>query len=82
MKRRQFIAGVAGVAVTGWPLPARAQQPHKIYRLGQLHAGTVASRAPMLASFVQGMRELGYVEGRNLLVARRYADGRLNACRL
>jgi len=75
VKRREFIAGLGGAAAM-WPLATRAQQPDKIYRLGQLHAGTVASRAPMLASFVQGMRELGYVEGRNLLVARRYADGR------
>ena len=58
------------------PLPGRAEQPDKIYRLGQLHAGTEASRAPLLAAFDDGMRELGYVEGRNLLIERRYADSR------
>ena len=58
------------------PLAARAQQPDRIYRLGQLHAGTEASRAPLLAAFTQGMRELGYVEGANLLIERRYADSR------
>jgi len=72
MRRRDFIAGMAG-SVAPWPI-AHAQ--HKVYRLGQLHAGTVASRAAMLAAFTQGMRDLGYVEGRNLIVARRYADGR------
>ncbi|AMN43716.1 ABC transporter substrate binding protein [Rhodoplanes sp. Z2-YC6860] len=58
------------------PLVAPAQQVDKVFRLGQLHAGTVASRAPMVAAFMQGMREFGYIEGQNLLVARRYADGR------
>jgi len=58
------------------PLAARAQQPDRTYRLGQLHAGTAASRAPLLAAFAHGMGELGYVEGRNLLIERRYADGR------
>ena len=58
------------------PLVARAQQPDRTYRLGQLHAGTKASRAPLLAAFARGMRELGYVEGRNLVTEYRYADGR------
>ena len=74
MRRRDFLGVLGGAAA--WPLAARAQQPDKMYRLAQLHAGTVASRAPMLAAFVHGMRALGYVEGQNLIVARRYADGR------
>jgi len=71
MKRRDFIMGMAGSAS---PFAAHAQQADKIYRLGQLHAGTAASHAPMLAGFVQGMRDLGYIEGRNLVLAYRYAD--------
>jgi len=73
MKRRNFIMGMAGSAAA-LPFAAHAQQADKVYRLGQLHAGTSASRAPMLAAFVQGMRDLGYVEGRNLISAYRYAD--------
>jgi putative ABC transport system substrate-binding protein len=77
MRRRDFIAGIAGSAAT-WPLAARAQQPSKVHRLGQLHAGTAASRAPMLAAFMRGMKDLGYVEGQNLLIEYRYADGRFD----
>jgi ABC-type uncharacterized transport system substrate-binding protein len=73
MRRRNFIMGMAGSAAA-LPFAARAQQVDRIYRLAQLHAGTAASRAPMLAAFAQGMRDLGYVEGRNLILEYRYAD--------
>jgi putative ABC transport system substrate-binding protein len=55
-----------------------AQQSGKVYRLGQLSGGTAASRVPLLAAFMGGMRELGYVEGQNLLVEHRYANGRFD----
>src|SRR6185436_3018801 len=55
---------------------ARAQQAGKTYRLGQLSGGTAASRIPLLTAFMRGMRELGYVEGQNLVVEHRYADGK------
>ena len=54
----------------------RAQQSGKVYRLGQLSGGTATSRVPLLAAFMGGMRELGYAEGRNLIIEHRYADGR------
>ncbi len=75
MKRRAFIAALGGAAAA-WPLVARAQQAGKVYRLGQLSGGTAASRIPLLAVFMRGMRELGYIEGQNLLIEHRYADGR------
>jgi putative ABC transport system substrate-binding protein len=62
------------MAGSALPLAAHAQQAAKIFRLGHLHASTAASRAPMLAAFAQGMRDLGYVEGQNLILAYRYAD--------
>jgi putative ABC transport system substrate-binding protein len=73
MRRREFISLVAGAAA--WPLAARAQQSGKLYRLGQLSAGTRASRAPLLAAFMRGMRDLGYIEGRNLVIEQRHAEG-------
>ena len=68
MKRREFIT-LLGSAVAAWPLAVRAQQPAKVYRLGQLSGGTAASRVPLLAAFMRGMRDLGYVEGQNLVVS-------------
>jgi putative tryptophan/tyrosine transport system substrate-binding protein len=75
MRRREFITLLGGAAGT-WPIAARAQQSEKVYRLGQLSGGTAASRIPLLASFVNGMRDLGYVEGQNLTIEHRYAEGK------
>jgi putative ABC transport system substrate-binding protein len=74
MRRRIFIGSLASAAVV-WPLTTRAQETGKIYRLGQLSAGTKASRIPLLANFMRGMRELGYIEGQNLIIEHRYAEG-------
>src|SRR5688572_4408381 len=75
MRRREFLGAIACTAV-GLPLSVRAQQSGKVYRLGQLSASSEASRAPMLAAFIRGMRDLGYVERQNLIIEHRYADGR------
>jgi putative ABC transport system substrate-binding protein len=57
------------------PFPVRAQQPTKIPRIGYL-AGTSASAiADRVEAFRQGLRELGYVEGKNIIIEWRYADG-------
>jgi putative ABC transport system substrate-binding protein len=74
MRRREFLGLVGGVAA--WPFAARAQQSGKVFRLGQLSGGTAASREPLLAAFMRGMSDLGYAEGKNLVVEHRYADGR------
>jgi putative ABC transport system substrate-binding protein len=63
MKRREFIMLLGGAAA--WPLPARAQQPAKIWRVGVLSPGLSGESSPMQA-FRQGLRDLGYVEGQNL----------------
>jgi putative tryptophan/tyrosine transport system substrate-binding protein len=70
MRRREFL-GTLGVAAA-WPLAARAQQPPVVHRIGYL--GT--SRIPhLIEALHSGLRELGYVEGRNLKVEYRFGGG-------
>jgi putative tryptophan/tyrosine transport system substrate-binding protein len=57
------------------PLAAEAQQPTKVYRVGRLTAFSPAQPSPILAAFEQTLRDLGYVEGRNILLEYRYAEG-------
>ena len=74
MKRREFIALVGGAAV-GWPVAASAQQPAKIARIGYLSINLAGSS--LLEAFRQGLRDLGYVEGRNVVIEYRDAEGKL-----
>jgi putative ABC transport system substrate-binding protein len=74
MKRREFITLVGGTAV-GWPLAALAQQAGKPPTIGFL--GTDASAwSPYAAAFVERLRELGWIEGRTIAIAYRWAEGR------
>src|SRR5262249_15086801 len=68
MRRREFITLLGGAAAA-WPLAARAQQPAKIPRVG------IIDEAPMWNAFREGLRDLGYVEGRNIAFDYRYANG-------
>ena len=72
MRRREFIAAV-GSAVT-WPLAARAQQP-AMPVIGSLSGSTLTERAPLLVAFRKGLSESGYVEGQNLAIEYRWAEG-------
>lgn len=74
MRRRDFIALFGGAAVA-WPYGALAQQSGKVHRLGKLSAGTKVSRTHLREAFMRGMRDLGYIEGQNLVVEYRYAEG-------
>jgi putative ABC transport system substrate-binding protein len=60
------------------PFPAWAQQPAKIPRLGFLPGGSPSSAAPFTKAFRQGLRELGYVEGKNIVIEYRYTEGKLD----
>src|SRR5262245_51056945 len=64
MRRREFIA-LVGSSVAVWPLAAHAQQPGKTPRVAYIRAGTPRND-PFREEFVRGMRDLGYVEGRNI----------------
>jgi putative ABC transport system substrate-binding protein len=73
MRRREFIALVGGAAA--WPLAARAQQAGKIFRIGMVEPISAALNAANLNAFREELRDLGYVEGRNLLLEYRSAEG-------
>ncbi len=73
MKRRTFISLVGGAAAA-WPLAARAQDISKPARLGYIWIGPKDSEHSTRDGFRQGMRDLGYVEGRDYVLEERYAD--------
>src|SRR5262245_44699575 len=73
MKRREFITLLSGAAA--WPLVARAQQQTRVPRLGWLVTGSPNSHRFSLAAFRDGLRELGYVEGQNITIDFRWAEG-------
>lgn len=73
MKRREFIA-LAGAAAAGWPRVARAQQP-KTSHVGWLTTAPSADVNPFVEALLAGLAAQGYVEGRNLRITARYADG-------
>src|SRR6516162_1859451 len=77
MKRRGVLSVVGVAAIVAWmPLAADAQQPTKLPRIGWL--GNLAATAPVYDGFRQGLRELGYVEGKNIIIEARWVEGQLD----
>ncbi len=72
MRRRDFIAAVGGAAT--WPLAVRAQQP-AIPVVAFLHAASLETDVRGLAEFRKGLSEIGYVEGQNVIIEYRSAEG-------
>jgi putative ABC transport system substrate-binding protein len=75
MNRRTFLHTLAGGLLAA-PLAVVAQQAGKVYRIGILETIPAAQNAANLAALRKGLRDLGYVEGRNLIIEYRSADGR------
>jgi putative ABC transport system substrate-binding protein len=75
MRRREFIAGLAGSAA--WPLAARAQQPERVRRIGMLAGGvkTDLTNQARQGSLRQGLAKLGWIEGRNVRFDLRFSGG-------
>ena len=75
LDRRTFIGRAAG-GLLSTPLASRAQQVGKVYRIGILESIPAAQNVANLAALRKGLRDLGYVEGQNLIIEYRSADGR------
>jgi putative tryptophan/tyrosine transport system substrate-binding protein len=74
MRRRDFL-GVAGAAAAGWPLSAHAQSRQNIPRVGYLFSFTQAEGDQLWQACRRGLQELGYVEGQNIVLEPRLAEG-------
>src|SRR5262245_40956149 len=72
MRRREFVGLVGGAAA--WPLAARAQVAGKVWRIGVLGGGPLPVLSQSYFGFLQGMRELGYSEGKDFVSELRAAD--------
>ena len=67
MRRREFIQLIGGAAAA-WPLAAQAQRPDKIAKIGYLDLGPASARAGRVEALRAGLRDLGYVEGKNIAI--------------
>jgi putative ABC transport system substrate-binding protein len=71
--RRELLVALGGTAAA-WPVVARAQQPAKVARIGYLGIGPAAASAIWIEALRAGLRELGYVEGKNFVIEFRWAE--------
>jgi putative tryptophan/tyrosine transport system substrate-binding protein len=70
-----------GVLLLALNFPAEAQQQTKIPRIGLLSGASPSTNAPRHEAFREGLRELGYIEGKNIVIEYRYAEGKLDQLR-
>lgn len=78
-QRRHFL--IASSALLATPLAAEAQGPRQLRRIGYLWPGDRSSSAPLTEAFLQGLRELGYVEGQNIDIEWRFSEGKVDRLR-
>src|SRR5262245_65196603 len=77
MRRREFIAVLGGAAAAAWAPAARGQQSGKVWRIGILSGVSRPAALPAIwGGFLQGMRQLGYIEGEHFVTEYRFADGK------
>jgi putative ABC transport system substrate-binding protein len=77
MNRRESIIAVVALGAAAGPITCFAQQQGKVWRVGFLWPTSASLSSQNAGAFLQGMRELGYVEGKNLVIEWRFADGKL-----
>jgi putative ABC transport system substrate-binding protein len=75
VRRREFTT-LATAAAVAWPLSLNAQQSRKLPTIGYLGANSASAQSRWTAAFVQGLRELGWIDGQNVTIEYRWADGR------
>jgi putative ABC transport system substrate-binding protein len=76
MRRRRIgLLVTLSIALLVAPLATEAQPPPTVHRIGLLRTGTALAEQPFVESIRQGLRDLGYVEGQNLIIEPRYAEG-------
>jgi putative ABC transport system substrate-binding protein len=74
MRRREFITLIGGAAA-GWPLAARAQQAQQVRRIGYLGSASASSTEARVDALRTGLRDLGHIEGNNIVIEFRWAEG-------
>jgi ABC-type uncharacterized transport system substrate-binding protein len=78
VRRREFIGLLGGAAAGLWPPMARAQSPTRLRRLGVLSQTSAGAHStPLFQGFLQGLRELGWVDGHNLAIEWRFSEGNI-----
>ncbi|PYJ65439.1 MAG: hypothetical protein DME76_18260, partial [Verrucomicrobia bacterium] len=73
---KKILVSILAVVILAFVHPADAQQARKVHRIGILISGSVSSANIRKDAFRQGLRELGYVEGQNIVIEYRYAEGK------
>src|SRR5216684_6276636 len=77
MDRRTFLAGTGAVLLAA-PLAAEGREAGKIPKIGYLNPTSEIANRPLFAAFKQGLREHGYIEGQNIAIESRFAEGRMD----
>ena len=75
---KKIIRLALGALLLALSFPVEAQQPGKVPRIGMLVSGSVSTHKGRIDAFRQGLRELGYIEGQNIVIEYRYAEGKVD----